>query len=59
MSREGQRESLPPDPHELAQLRRFAKLSFAEKVRWLEAAHRLALKLGARKAPSSSLPRLP
>ena len=37
------------DAEERAQLRRFAKLSFAEKVRWLEQAHRLTIQLGARK----------
>jgi hypothetical protein len=40
---------------ELAQLRRFARLSLAEKVRWLEEAHRLVRQLGARKPPREAL----
>ena len=35
----------PYHPDELAQMRRFASWTFAEKVRWLEEAHRLALAL--------------
>ncbi len=31
--------------HELAQLRRMAKLSFADKLRWLESAQQLSLQL--------------
>ena len=34
---------------ELSQMRRFAALSFAQKVQWLEAAHRLALLWNARR----------
>lgn len=34
---------------ELAQMRRFAALSFAQKVQWLEEAHRLALLWNARR----------
>ena len=45
-----------PDPQELEQLRRFATLSFADRVRWLEEAHRLVLRLGARKAPARDRP---
>ena len=42
------------DPEELAQLKRFAKLPFPDKVRWLEQAHRLVIQLGAQKAPRSA-----
>jgi hypothetical protein len=31
------------EAHELAQLRRLAKLSFSEKLDWLEQAHRIVL----------------
>lgn len=51
-----QPQSAPFDPQELAQLRRFALLPFADKVRWLEAAHRLVLQLGAREAPPLAAP---
>ena len=32
--------------HELAQLNRLSKLPFAEKLKWLEDAHRLIIKMG-------------
>jgi len=46
--------STPPNPwdqHELDQLRRLAKLSMAEKLAWLEEAHRLVLQLQSRSKP--------
>jgi hypothetical protein len=38
--------------HELAQLRRLAKLSFYEKLQWLEQAHALVLHLQQRRESS-------
>ena len=43
--------------HELAQRRRLAKLTLAEKLDWLEEAHRLVKRLqAARTAPDASQP---
>lgn len=38
------------EDHELQQLQRLAKLSFPEKLAWLEEAHRLVRKMQARTA---------
>lgn len=35
------------DGHEIAQMRRLAQLSFREKLRWLEQAHRIVMQLQA------------
>lgn len=43
------------DAHEIAQLRRLAKLSFEEKLRWLEEADDLARRL-ARQRPRGRQP---
>jgi hypothetical protein len=42
------------DDHNQKQLERLAKLSFAEKLDWLEEAHRLVLQMQAAKTTSRS-----
>ncbi len=45
------------DGHERAQIRRLARLSFAEKLAWLEEAHRLVQVIeAARRAPRAPSP---
>jgi hypothetical protein len=45
------------EDHELAQLRRLAKLSLSEKIDWLEQAHRVVQQLAkARDAQNPSAP---
>jgi hypothetical protein len=41
--------------HELAQLRRMARLPLSEKLAWLEEAHRLAERLGSQ-SPTRAAP---
>jgi hypothetical protein len=43
------------DDHELKQLQRLAKLSFAEKLDWLEEAYRLVLQMQRGKSTESPL----
>ena len=40
--------------HSLAQRRRLARLTLIEKLEWLESAHRMALRLGAKTPPERS-----
>ena len=42
--------------HEQMQLERLAKLSFAEKLSWLEDAHRLVIRLGTSNSTRAEAP---
>jgi hypothetical protein len=42
------------EDHEMQQLRRLAKLSFPEKLAWLEEAHRLVRQLAKQNNPPST-----
>jgi hypothetical protein len=45
--------------HELAQLRRLAKLSLPEKVQWLEDAHKMVMRMQAGRRNGSADPAKP
>jgi hypothetical protein len=45
--------------HEMAQLKRFAKLSFEQKIRWLESAQEMAARLQRSRSQTRPTPPAP